>query len=94
MRIWAATRDENKILTEVVLEFPPVLDASGEEWSVIVGELCHGLDLARPVLLKKHQNDLNHFRHTTFFADDFMESVPFKKLTIEIFPDKTKSKER
>lgn len=92
MRIWAATRDENKILTEVVLDFPSASAHTGEEWSAIVGELCHALDLAKPVLLKKHQNDLNHFRHTAFIPDDFMEPVDFKKLTVEIFPEKAKKK--
>ncbi len=90
MRVWAATRDENKVLSETVQEFPSARAHTGEQWSAVIGELCHALDLARPLLLKKHEHELNSFRHTAFTPEDFMEPVSFKKLTIEIFPEKTK----
>ncbi len=90
MKIWAATRDDNKILADAMREFPGIRPQSVEEWSEIVGELCRALDLARPVLLKKHQNELNAFRRTSFSKEDFMESVPFHKFTVEIFPEKKK----
>ncbi len=90
MKIWAATRDENKILSETVMEFPNAHPRTLEEWSMIVGELCRALDLARPVLLKKHTNDLNSFRRTSFSTEDFMEAVSFHKFTVELFPEKKK----
>lgn len=88
MKIWAATRDENRILSEKVMEFPIARPHTLEQWSALVGELCAALDLARPVLLKKHTNELNSFRRTAFFQDDFMESIDFHKFTIELFPEK------
>ncbi len=88
MEIWAATRDENKILRDLVLTFPDARPRSIEDWSVLVGELCGALDLARPVLLRKHQNDLNAFRRTEFMKEDFMEPIDFHKFTIELFPEK------
>ena len=88
MKIWAATRDENKILNDKVLEFPDAKPHTVEEWSALIGEVCGELDLARPVLLKKHQHDLNAFRHTAFVPDDFMEAVDFHKFTVELFPEK------
>jgi hypothetical protein len=90
MKIWAATRDENKILTETVMEFPNAHPRAIEEWSALIGELCGALDLARPVLLNKHRNDLNSFRRTSFSQEDFMEPVSFHKFTIELFPEKKK----
>ena len=72
MRIWAATRDMDKIIKEVVMDF------------------CHELDLSRPVLLKKHLNELNTFRHTAFLPSDFMEGVDFSKFTLQLFPEKKK----
>lgn len=90
MKIWAATRDENKIIHDVVMEFPDTHPHEIEEWSALVGELCHALDLSRPILLKKHQNDLNVFRRTTFVQEDFMEAIDFHKFTVELFPEKKK----
>ncbi len=90
MKIWAATRDENKILRDRIFDFPAAKPRTLEEWSALLGEVCSELDLARPVLLKKHINDLNAFRHTAFLPADFMESVDFHKFTIELFPEKKK----
>lgn len=90
MKIWAATRDENRIITETVMEFPNARPRTLEEWSAIVGELCRAFDLARPVLLKKHWNDLAVFRRTSFSREDFMEPVSFHKFTVELFPEKKK----
>ncbi|MCI6966927.1 hypothetical protein MR810_07370 [bacterium] len=88
MKIWAAIRTDNKIQQDTVMDFDGLSKARVEDWNPIIGELCHELDLARPVLLKKHLNDLTHFSHTTFTAADFMEPISFDKLTIEIFPEK------
>jgi hypothetical protein len=88
MKIWAAIRDENKIIRDLVMEFPLARPRSIDEWSVLVGELCGALDLSRPVLLRKHQNDLNAFRRTEFMKEDFMEPIVFHKFTIELFPEK------
>ena len=57
MRIWAATRDMDKIIKEVVMDFPAA--HSEDEWNAVLGDICHELDLSRPVLLKKYLNELN-----------------------------------
>lgn len=90
MKIWAAIRTDNKILQDVVIDFDGIAKARIADWNPVIGELCRALDLARPVLLKKHLNDLEHFSHTAFTAADFMEPIAFDKFTVEIFPDKQK----
>ncbi len=90
MKIWAAIRTDGKIQQDIVMEFSDLSQARVEDWGPIIGELCHALDLARPVLLKKHLHDLVHFLHTAFTAADFMEPIAFDKLTVEIFPEKKK----
>ena len=92
MRIWAATRDMNRILSETVLDFAPAKNE--DDWSRVIGELCRELDLSRPLILKKHLNELNHFRHTTFLPSYFMESVSFNKFTVQLFPEKKNSDKR
>ena len=47
MRIWAATRDMDKIIKEVVMDFPAA--HSEDEWNAVLSDICHELDLSRPV---------------------------------------------
>lgn len=89
MRIWAATRDMDKIIKEVVMDFPAA--HSEGEWNAVLGDICRELDLSRPVLLKKHLNELNTFRHTAFLPSDFMEGVDFSKFTLQLSRKRRKS---
>ena len=40
MRIWAATRDMDKIINEVVMDFHAA--HSEDEWNAVLGANCHG----------------------------------------------------
>ncbi|MBE5785045.1 MAG: hypothetical protein E7330_04520 [Clostridiales bacterium] len=87
MRIWAAKRTVNKIIGDVVLSFDIRTKVEVDDWNPVIGALAEALNLARPVLLKKHIRDLEQFSHTAFLSSDFMEPIDFDKLTVEIFPD-------
>lgn len=90
MRVWAKTTIEHKIATEVVQEFAPARPSDMSGWTPVVDSLCRALDLARPVVMQKHINDLNRFSHTVFRPSDFMEPVAFDRFEVEIFPEKKK----
>ena len=62
-----------------------------EGWNPVLIELCKPLDLARPVMLDKHVRELERFGRTAFLPNDFMESVPFDRFEIELFPEKKKN---
>ena len=83
MRIWAATRDMDKIIKEVVMDFPAA--HSEDEWNAVLGDICHELDLSRPVLLKKHLNELNTFRTPVqpANADSAIFSIDCPKAIVE-----------
>ncbi len=57
----------------------------------ILHDLCQALDLSRPVVLSKHIRELEQFSHTVFRQSDFMETVPFDRFEIEIFPENKKN---
>lgn len=95
MKIWAKTIKSHKIVTEVVQEFALARPSDKEGWTPIIQELCQKLDLARPVILNKHINDLVHFSRVVFRSSDFMEPIHFDLFEIEIFPEtKKKANER
>ena len=89
MRIWATVRIDHQIADETIMEFPQSAQ-SVKDWGEIISALCEPLDLARPVILRKHENDLKRFSRVVFKPDDFMEAVNFDKFEIEIFPEEKK----
>ena len=91
MKIWAKVIKHHKITNEAVREFPArPSDAQG--WNPVLTDLVKPLDLARPVLLNKHVQELAKFNRTVFSPADFIESVSFDRFEIEIFPEKKKDK--
>ncbi len=90
MKIWAKVLKNHKIVNEAVREFSLARPSDAEGWNAVMTELVKPLDLACPVLLKKHVQELARFSRTVFTQADFMESISFDKLEIEIFPEKKK----
>ena len=78
-------------MQEAVREYParPLV---AEEWSRLIADIAKPLDLASPVLLDKHVQELFRFNRTWFTQADFIESVPFDRFELEIFPEKKKDK--
>ena len=90
MRIWAKVLTEHKIMRETVREFSSARPSDSEGWSVPLHELCQDLDLCRPVILRKHVNDLKQFSRVVFKPADFIESVDFDEFEIEVLSEKKK----
>ena len=91
MKIWAKVLKHHKIVQEAVREFPArPFDAEG--WGRLITELVKPLDLASPVLLNKHVEELARFNRTWFTQADFIENIAFDRFELEIFPEKKKDK--
>lgn len=92
VKIWAKVLKHQKIIQEAVREFPArPLDA--EEWGRLIADIAKPMDLACPVLLDKHVQELARFNRTWFTQTDFIESVSFDRFELELFPEKKKDKE-
>ena len=90
MRIWAKVLQDHRIMRETVREFASARPSDMEEWSSLLHELCQDLDLCRPVVLRKHVNDLARFSRVVFKQADFIESVDFDEFEIEVLAEKKK----
>ena len=77
-------------MNETVREFSSARPSDMEGWSVLLHELCQDLDLCRPVILRKHVNDLKQFSRVVFKPADFIESVDFDEFELEILSEKRK----
>ena len=79
-------------MQEAVREYPArPLDA--QDWSRLIADIAKPLDLACPVLLEKHVQELFRFNRTWFTQADFIESVSFDRFELEIFPEKKKDRQ-
>ena len=77
-------------MRETVREFASARPSDMEGWSSLLHELCQDLDLCRPVVLRKHVNDLAQFSRVVFKPADFIESVDFDEFEIEVLSEKKK----
>ncbi len=90
MRIWAKVLKDHRIMRETVREFASARPSDMEGWSSLLHELCQDLDLCRPLVLRKHVNDLARFSRVVFKPADFIESVDFDEFEIEVLSEKKK----
>ena len=85
MKLWGRTRANNATLASHTVTVHAKTAYDVEDWSEPFARLCHDMNLSRPVILKKHVRDLEQFRHTVFFPQDFLENVDFDRFEVEIF---------
>lgn len=88
MKIWGKVLKDHRIQHDAVLAFGQARPSDLSGWSPVLQALCKPLDLAQPVMLKKHLNELTQFGRTVFLPSDFLESVSFDRFEIELFPEK------
>ena len=64
-----------------------------ETWKEALDEVCHALDISRPLIIPRHERDWEQFGLTAFLPEHFVESVHFDKMELQyIDPDKKKQK--
>ena len=88
MKIWFKTIKGDKTPSHTVIETTQSL--SQEDFIASLREGCHALDLPTPTALASHLKRFNTFGIVRFYPDDFIESVEFDKLEIEILKEKRK----
>ena len=85
MKLWGRIKKDNECLADCTVTVKAKSAYEVEDWSEPFARLCHDMDIARPVILKKHVRDLERFSHTVFLPADFLESVGFDRFETEIF---------
>ncbi len=81
IRIWAKIYKDDRIAKQLTYEKEGSF--SYADFFGYLAEICDGLDIPTPVLLKTHLFNFAKFRHTVFRPRDFVESVSFEKLVLE-----------
>jgi len=84
LRFWGKIKIEDSIKTDVTLE--------EKDFPSAVSAVCDRLDLSKPIICAKHHGEIKSFRRTVFYPDDFVETVYFDTLEIEIIGKNKKDK--
>ena len=85
MRFWGKIKTEDRIQCDLVQE--------DKDFSSALTALCDRFDIGKPIVCDKHLKEVQSFRRTLFYPDDFVESVSFDTFEIEII-DTKKSKQK
>lgn len=80
-RIWAKIIKDGKIVNQLTYERGDKF-AYGKFFEYLA-DICEGLDIATPVLLKTHIFNYAKFNTVRFIPRDFAESVDFDRLVLE-----------
>ncbi|MDD5016847.1 MAG: hypothetical protein PHO15_01955 [Eubacteriales bacterium] len=83
MRVWAKLKIEDRMLKDVII--------NSDHFGSALVDVCDHFDLTKPIVCDKHLSEIDLFRRTVFYPDDFIESVPFDTLEIEIIVNKKKA---
>ncbi len=84
MRFWAKLKIEDRIFKDVTVNADGFIEA--------VDNSCNYFDMSKPLILEKHLNEMASFRRTVFYADDFVENIPFETFEIENITNDKKTK--
>lgn len=87
-RLWGILRKKNRIWRDAVVEAPGDDAESAQE---ALGEICYQLDIARPIFLRKHEEEIARFGRTAFTQEHFLEPIAFDKFEIEFLRERGRS---
>lgn len=91
MRLWGIIRKNQKIAFQHIA---PLASAQLSDVIDALDEIVHKLDLSRPMLLEKHENELALYGKTSFLPRDFMDAVSLDRFEIEILFDEKAQKRK
>ena len=80
-KIWAKVFKDGKIIKQLTYERDEKFTYA--QFFNYLADICEGLDIATPVLLKTHIFNYAKFSMTRFIPRDFAEPVEFDKLVLE-----------
>ena len=85
LSVWATLRKRDKVVADKNYQcsMADILDDTLED-------ACKVFDISKPIILYKHEDDLQKFSRVVFRKADFMDTFGYDSLELEIVRDKKK----
>jgi hypothetical protein len=87
VRIWGKLMKHNNFLEEKVVEIDDQSLPINDKIQTALEIICHDFDLEKPMWFDKNTKELKQISKTSFREDQFIESIWFDYLEIEIITD-------
>ncbi|HZK35246.1 MAG TPA: hypothetical protein VFD33_08050 [Bacillota bacterium] len=86
-KVWGRIRKNNKYIMDMVVKCD--LDDHSKEDCLhkCIQKICYEFDLQRPVWFPKNQREFQDLGLITFNQDNFIETIDFDVLEIEVIED-------
>jgi hypothetical protein len=89
MRLWVIMKKNHKISEQLTVE----LESPGlSDVIFALDGALKTMDVARPLILPKHEREIEEYGKTWFRDSDFMEKVRFDRLELEVLYDDDRKK--
>jgi hypothetical protein len=85
-RLWAKTFKNAHMLKDVTIE-DATTDTRTHKVFHALEKACNEMDLSAPIWLDKTISDFKRFAKTRFYQDNFMETIEFDYLEIQVIEE-------
>lgn len=82
MKYWVKLKNADIISSHITV------DAADLSAALVLA--CNTLDLSKPMVYDKHKSEIERFSRTIFYPDDFVDTVHFDTMEIEIITKRKK----
>ncbi|MDR1765736.1 MAG: hypothetical protein LBR77_06560 [Lachnospiraceae bacterium] len=86
-RLWGKIITDNKLQKDMVVEMPDPDMGRTQKVLSALGRICHSFDLASPLWLDANVRGFQRLSRTRFTGDNFIESIPFDFLEIQVIEE-------
>ena len=86
-RLWAKEFKDNRLLKDITISDMAEDKSRTKKVFDAVDEVCYEFDLSRPVWLEKNINEFKRRDKTRFYKDNFIESVEFDFIEIQVIDE-------
>ena len=86
-RLWAKEFKDNRLLKDITISDMAEDKSRTKKVFDAVDEVCYEFDLSRPVWLEKNINECKRRDKTRFYKDNFIESVEFDFIEIQVIEE-------
>ncbi|MCI9079301.1 MAG: hypothetical protein HFH68_10325 [Lachnospiraceae bacterium] len=86
-RLWAKEFNDNRLIRDITISDMAEDKSRTKKVFDAVDEVCYEFDLSRPVWLEKNINEFKSRSKTRFYKDNFIESVAFDFIEIQIIEE-------
>ncbi|MBC5662721.1 hypothetical protein DXB77_10500 [Clostridium sp. OM05-9] len=86
-RVWGKIMKDNRLIKDTVVCIDDASLTRTKKVYKALEEMCYKFDLAKPIWLKKNQNDFILHARTRFNHDNFVEAIEFDYLDFQVIEE-------